>query len=157
MLLATFMWKVLACIYIIFALHVWNYIKIRTFNRNVLGQICKYSIPLIPNQLSWWIIGMSDRIVVSWCLGISKNGIYAVANKFSALYITIYNIFHMAWVENVALYYKDKNNEKFVEDTINIVISLFFSICLFVIAIMPFLFDFLFQMIMQRHIYIFRY
>ena len=142
MLLATCMGKALACVYIIFALQVWNYIKIRTFNRNVLGQICKYSIPLIPNQLSWWIIGMSDRIVVSWCLGVSKNGIYAVANKFSALYITIYNIFHMAWVENVALYYKDKDNEKFVEDTINIVISLFFSICLFVIAIMPFLFDF---------------
>lgn len=142
MLIATCLGKVLACIYLIIGLRIWEFIKICAFSKNLLKTVCRYSIPLIPNQLSWWIMGMSDRIVVSGFLGVSTNGIYAVANKFSALYITIYNIFHMAWIENVALHFGERDNEKYVEETINIVISLFFSFCLLAISFMPIVFEF---------------
>ena len=63
----------------------------------------KYSVPLVPNMLSWWIVNASDRMIISTILGIAQNGIYSAANKFSGVVSTLYSVFNLTWTESAAL------------------------------------------------------
>ena len=81
-------------LYIIFRLKIWEYFDIKLFSKQEIRAVAKYSIPLIPNQLAWWVINVSDRTIISWYMGTGANGIYTVANKFSSMYITFYNFFN---------------------------------------------------------------
>ena len=55
-----------------------------------------YSLPLIPNKISWTIINLSDRLVIINTIGSSAAGLYAVAYKFPTLMDTVYGFFYQA-------------------------------------------------------------
>lgn len=124
-------------------LKCWRYIRIGRFSKIELINLLKYSLPFIPNQLSWWVIGVSDRTIISWFLNVAENGIYSVANKFSSIYITFYNIFNLSWTESVSLHINDDDAKEFLSTTINTLFSLFFSVCVGIIVYMPFVFQLL--------------
>lgn len=140
---STLISRVIALIATICMTKCWKYFNIKLVNREETKQLIKYSLPFIPNQLSWWVIGVSDKTIISIFLSITMNGIYSVANKFSTIYTTFYNIFNLSWTESVALHIKDKDAKEYLSETINTLFSLFFSVCLGIIAIMPFLFPLL--------------
>ena len=143
MLLATLLANILCTIFVFIKLKLYKYIKKAYFSKKALKELWKYSIPLIPNQLSWWIINASDRIIVSYALGVAINGIYSAANKFSSICITIFNIFNMTWSESASMYIKDDDSSEYFSNIINISIKLFTALCFGIIAIMPFAFRFL--------------
>lgn len=64
---------------------------------NTLKSIIYFCIPLIPNSLMWWIMGLSDRYIVSFYLGLSANGLYAIATKIPSILNIIHTIFFQAW------------------------------------------------------------
>lgn len=66
-------------------------------DRELLSQMVKYSVVLIPNSFMWWIMNSSDRIMVSSMIGIAANGIYAISYKFPTLIASITTIFNQAW------------------------------------------------------------
>lgn len=121
----------------------WRYIDIRSFSRKELNELLRYSLPFIPNQLSWWVVGVSDRTIISWFMSIAANGIYSVANKFSSIYITFYNIFNLSWTESVSLHIGDTDVQEYLQKTINTMFSLFFAACLGIIAYIPIVFPLL--------------
>ena len=84
-----------------------------------------YSLPLVPNQLSWWVVGASDRIVISNFISVAMNGVYSVANKFSSMYITFYNIFNLAWTESCAVYINDEDCNQYLSEVIETMFTLF--------------------------------
>ena len=140
---ATVIAKAVTVMYLMLSQKVWKYFSISSFSFDSFKQICRYSVPLIPNQLSWWIIGVSDRTIISKFINLAANGIYNVSNKFSSIYITFYNIFNMSWTESVSLHINEKDNKKFLSDTINSMFRFFSSVCFGIIACMPFVFPIL--------------
>lgn len=56
-----------------------------------------YCIPLIPNQISWWINNSSDKFIITYFWGTSVNGIYSVAYKIPSLLNMIASIFYTSW------------------------------------------------------------
>ena len=48
------------------------------FNKNILIEGLKYSIPLLPNQMSAWITGLSDRIILILYKTTAETGIYSI-------------------------------------------------------------------------------
>lgn len=140
MFFATIFAKIITIIYLIFKSNIPEYLKIKFYDKEIFKKIFKYSFPLIPNQLCWWIIDASDRTVISYAIGIAENGIYSVANKFSSLFVTFYNIFHLSWTESVSLHVNDNDSKEFITDVINSILKLFISICFIFIDIMPFVF-----------------
>lgn len=76
---------------------LYRFIDLRKFNRNYLKEFLKYSLPMIPNSLSWWIMEVSDRYVITFFCGVSTLGIYSVANKIPMIIRNFYNIFYKAW------------------------------------------------------------
>lgn len=139
-LIGTFLGQLVCIIYLFFALKMYNFIDFKLYKKQEIKQMCKYSFPLVPNTISWWIFNASDRVIVSYLLGLSYNGILSAASKFSSVYISIYNIFNMSWVESISLYIKDKDIKNYFCKIFNSMISLFGSLSILMIAFMPFLY-----------------
>lgn len=140
MLTASLIGNIVCSIYIFITKKVYKYIKFKLYSKELLKKLWKYSLPLIPNAISWWIFNSSDRIIVSSVLGIGENGILSAAYKFSSVYITIYNIFNMTWTESASLHINDKDNGEFFSKIINTTLKLFTAVCFGIIACMPFIF-----------------
>lgn len=135
--------QVVVIFYLLIAERVPFYIRIRSFDKGIIKDIMRYSLPLVPANLSWWIVGVSDRTIVSAILGVAVNGVYTVANKFSTIFVTFYNIFSLTWTESVSLYIDSEDRDKYLTEVINATVSLFAAACLGLIALMPFIFPIL--------------
>lgn len=141
--ISTVVGRLIALIVTMILLKIWKYFEIKEFSKDEAKRLMSYSLPFIPNQLSWWIISVSDRTIISWFLNVAANGLYSVANKFSSIYITFYNIFNLSWTESVSLHINDKDSEEFLENTINTMFKLFYAVCIGIIAYMPLVFPIL--------------
>ena len=60
-------------------------------------KMMRYSLPLVPAALFWWITSVSDRYMITWFLGSGANGIYTVASKIPAIITLISGMFLEAW------------------------------------------------------------
>ena len=103
----------------------------------------KYSIPLIPNGISWWIVNVSDRSIISWVIGAGANGLYAISNKFPTIISSLTGIFNLSWSESAALHINAEDRDEFFSDITNTVIKLFTALGVGMIACMPFVFPIL--------------
>ncbi len=128
----------IVCIaYLVIQTHFASFISVKRFDKCELKRILSYSAPLVPATISWWVVGASDRTIVSMVLGVAMNGAYSVANKFSSLIATFYNVFNMAWTESVVLHFHDEDKNDFLSSTMDSVIMLFGCICSTMLAAMP--------------------
>lgn len=142
-LIATFLGNIICATYILFSKKIIKYISFKQKDIQLLKQMLKYSIPLVPNMLSWWVVNASDRMVISTVLGIAANGIYSASNKFSAVISTLYSVFNLTWTESASLHINEEDKDSFFSNIFDFIIRFFGSICLGVIAIMPFAFSIL--------------
>lgn len=133
----------LAILYMCICVQPWQYFSLQKIKKDTLYSIRKYSLPLIPNNLSWWIVNVSDRTIITYFLGLNFTGIYTVANKFSNVFITVYNVFNVSWTETVALYYENDDRDIFLSEMITVMYRLFSSMCFCIVACMPFVFPLL--------------
>ena len=140
MLTASLLANIICVIFIFIKKKIYRYLSITEYKKELLKKLWKYSLPLIPNQLSWWVFNSSNRLIISTFLGMSANGIFAAAHKFSSVYITIYNIFNMTWTESATLHIDDEDNSEFFSKITNNMFSLFSCLCFGIIAFMPFIF-----------------
>lgn len=106
-------------IYFLCRLHMCKLIKVRTVDRKKIREMLQYSLPLIPNAISWWIANTSDRLIIICFLGTAVNGIYAVANKIPTIYVTIFTVFNTAWTESVSLAINDSDRDEYINSMIN--------------------------------------
>ena len=143
MLLGTFIGQAVLILFILWKLNIINILLKNKLNKKIVLELWKYSFPLIPNALSWWIFNASDRVIVSAILGVSLNGILAAASKFSTVYITIYNIFSMSWTESVSVNINDDDIENYFNNIFDFVIRIFVSLALGIVAFMPFVYSLL--------------
>ena len=140
MLLGTMLGQIVATIYLFISLKLYKYLKVKDYKKEVIKSLWKYSLPLIPNAISWWVFNASDRVIASAFLGVDQNGILAASLKFSAVYITFYNIFNMSWTESISIAIKDDDVSDYFNKMFNIVLRLFTAMAVGMIACMPFVF-----------------
>lgn len=110
------------------------------FEKNTMKDMITYSVPLVPNSISWSIINMSDRIILTSLIDSTANGIYAMANKFPNIINVLYGYFYTAWKESAAKIIKDNNKEKYYNSIYHDIKRFLFAITLCLIAAMPFAF-----------------
>lgn len=127
--------------YITFSMRLYRDIKITKRDRGTLKELLRFSIPMIPNDISYWVISISDRVLIYLFLGNSFNGVYAVSTKFPALMVTIYNVFNMSWMETVSAHVNDSDSKDYLSKTYNTIVRLFATVCILSTAAMPFVFD----------------
>lgn len=140
MLLGTLLGHLSCAVYSFTSLKLYKYINIKVLKKEVVKRLWKYSIPLIPNAISWWVFNASDRVIVTSLLGVSQNGILAASLKFSAVYISLYNMFNISWTESIALHINDEDIESYFSKTFDFVLRIFVSLAVGIIAFMPFVY-----------------
>ncbi len=64
---------------------------------SIVKPMLKYSIPLIPSTVFWWITSVSDRYMVNSMISSDANGIYTVSYKIPTLLTLVSSIFMQAW------------------------------------------------------------
>lgn len=143
MFLATFFGNVFCFLFIFLKKRIYIHFSVKAININIIKKMLSYSMPLVPNQLSMWIINSSNRTIVTLFLGVSANGVLAISNKFSTVITTFFNIFYLSWSETVVTHFNDEDRDLFISSMISTIFRLFACISLMIIAIMPFAFPFL--------------
>lgn len=130
-------------LYLFIRLKLYKMINFKLVDKKLIKDMNKYSIPLIPNGVSWWVVNVSDRSLISFILGASFNGIYAVSNKFPTIISSLLGIFNLSWSESAALHINSKDRDEFFSDITNTIIKLFSSLGVLMIVSMPFIFPIL--------------
>lgn len=121
-------------IYICFSIKINKYINLRFYNKKNKDMLIKYSIPLIPNVISWWIMNLADRYIINYNLGTSGNGIYAIANKLPTILFLANSIFYLAWQESAILNYNSKDRNEYYSKMFNMYMKFLISFSILVLA-----------------------
>lgn len=99
-------------------------IKWKYFEKTLLKQMVKYTLPLCINSVSFWLLTSFNRVIISHVMTIADNGIYAVGNKFAVLITLVTTCFTLAWQEmSFARKIDDENNGKFYSKACNLYIK----------------------------------
>lgn len=141
MLIATLAGNVLCCVYLFFKLKIARFIDLSAFDKVVLKDALKYSLPLVPNQLSLWIMNSSDRMIVVFFMGAATNGILAVTHKLASVFLILFNIFQLAWHETGIIHYSDEDRDSFFSDMVNRLVSVFATTAMSIILGLSIFFD----------------
>ncbi len=140
MLLSFVIANVITFIYLVFSLGLYKHIDFKKASFDKTKELIKYSLPLIPNGISWWIINAADRTIISAVLGTAANGIYAISNKFPAILSSLGTVFSLSWSESASLHINDKDRDSFFSSVCNNSLKIFGSLSILIIAVIPFVF-----------------
>ena len=140
-LLASNIANFISIIYLIIKTEFNKLIDYKLINKNKILNLLNYSVPLVFNQISSWLINYSDRLIIINFWGIGVNGVYSLANKFSNILATFFGVYNTAWSENVIRNIETKDKEKYIENIYNITFSIYLVLITFVINMLPFMFE----------------
>lgn len=130
-------------LYLFIRLKLYSKINFKIVDFKQIKEMYKYSLPLIPNSISWWIINVSDRSIISIVLGASANGLYAISNKFPTIISSLTGVFNLSWSESAALHINSSDRDEFFSDITNTILRLFMALGVGMLACMPFVFPIL--------------
>lgn len=126
---------VITSLVLLFSNGFYKYISLKSNDAEISKNLLKYSLPLIPENIIWWCLGGFSRVYLSFVHGSSVLGIYAVANKFSDLLISIYSIFHLAWTEIAYQIYGEKGEDELYSLAYNKISKVMLSVVMVLIPV----------------------
>lgn len=80
----------------------WRYVEPASYDVRYAVSLVRYSLPLVPNKISWTIMNMVDRLIIMNVMGAGAAGVYAVSYKFPNVMDTVYGFFYQSWKESSA-------------------------------------------------------
>lgn len=123
---------------------LWRYIDVRTFSKVEAGRMVRYSLPLIPNSVSWTVMNMLDRLIIMNTVGANAAGVYAVSYKFPSVMDQMYGFFYQSWKESSARALNDGGGtELFYNSVYRALRRFMISVVLMMAAFMPFVYGLL--------------
>lgn len=128
----------------------WKYFRISLFSKKTVHELVSYSWALIPNDISWWIINVSDRQIINMIIGVVANGVYAVACKIPSLCSSIFGVFNVSWQESATDALDDQDKRVFYKNVFDKLLSLLLPICIVVISCNFIFFDYIFDVRYQN-------
>ena len=88
-------------------------------SREVGRAILRFTLPLLPGSICWWITGSSEPLFIKHFIGLEVNGVYAVAMRFTGIISTLAIIFYQAWQETAILQYNSPDRDRFFSKMFN--------------------------------------
>jgi len=97
-------------------------------DKKLIWEMLKYSLPMIPTQIFWWVNNAADKWVIIYKIGLSENGLYSVAHKIPTVLTMLTGLFNQAWQVSAISNYEENDNSVFFSN----VYSMFVSTSIFV-------------------------
>lgn len=107
------------------------YTQYRPFrnDRVLRGAMLRYSIPLMPSQIMWWVINVSDTFMVTEFIGADANGIYSFAYRFPNLAVLAMGIFSQAWRMTAITERNSRTTSNFYSNAFSMMQTIMFIAC----------------------------
>ena len=96
-----------------------TYFRLHINVRKIGSDILKFSLPLLPSSLCWWLAASSDRWFINHYVGLETNGVYAIAARYNSIIFVLATIFYQAWQETAILQYHSPDRDKFFSRIFN--------------------------------------
>ncbi len=123
-----------------FAGHIFEDIKKATFDKPLLKQMLVYSSPLILNNISWWVIQSSDKLMLETMISAAALGLYTAASKIPSLINVVISIFQQAWGISSIKEIESSNDTSFYSGVFkNYSVGVFICCLLLNIVVKPFM------------------
>ena len=132
--------EIVSAVYLIVGTHLYQYIDFQELSIAQIKKMIAYSWPMVPNNMSMWVMRMSDRVVVTAVMGLTANAVYSVANKIPQLLTLAQTTFTMAWQENASIVSKDEDAERYYSDMFRMMFDCMAGLLGLIIAATPILF-----------------
>lgn len=87
----------ISSIYITITTNIFKYFRVSVISKESIKVYLRYSIPLVPNSIMWWVMNASSKFFILYFLDLSANGIYAIAFKIPTVISMFSQIFFQAW------------------------------------------------------------
>ncbi len=88
-------------------------VNIKQFNLKLLKKMLIFSVPLVINDISLWLITGFGKTIIQNVLGASANGMYAFANKFTIIVNFLGLILNKALTEEMLVSKREKVGKQF--------------------------------------------
>lgn len=121
--------------YIFFKLKVWKMIKIEKFDLSLLKKMLKFSLPLVMNLVSLWLLSGYSRIFININYGNKINGLYSFALQCVIVVSMIGQVINMATLEEVLM---DKEEDFRVKYNKSLNVIIFVLLSLSILAVLSF-------------------
>lgn len=107
------------------------YVQYRPFgnDRTLRNSMLRYSIPLMPSQIMWWVINVSDTFMVTEIIGVDANGIYSFAYRFPNLAMLVMSIFSQAWRMTAITERNSRTTSNFYSNAFSMMQTVMFIAC----------------------------
>ena len=116
--------NVATVIYSLIASNSYTYLEFRYANIISCRKMLSYSMPLVPNNIMWWLVSALNRPVMEIYLGMEAIGLFAVANKFPSVFSSVFAMFAVSWQISVMEEYGKDGYSQFFNKVFRIVILL---------------------------------
>ena len=144
-LLAFIFSNVISTIFLIITLKVKNFvISYHQLEKNTFSDVCKYTLPMIPNSISWWLSNSANKYIITFFLGSSLNGIYSIANKIPSFLSVFVTIFISSWQISAVEDFGTKETQAFYERIYIMLFKVLATICSVIILLSKFMGKYLF-------------
>lgn len=101
-ILSTILADLTTTLFLILFTRLWRAVKPKSISWETVREMLRFSLPLVPTTICWWITGVSDRFMVEAMCSPELNGLYSVAYKIPNLLIYAISIFDSAWKLSVS-------------------------------------------------------
>lgn len=106
----------------------YKYFSFKSIDTFKLKEMLKYSVPLIPNGVMWWLVSALNRPIMETNSGLYDIGILAVAQKFPSILIMIFTVFSTSWQISVIEEYKKEGFITFFNNVFRMITFLNFVV-----------------------------
>lgn len=144
-LLATILSYLISFVFLLIKLKLYKKVKLVSVKKIVVKDLVRYSLPMIPNSVMWALINASSRYFILFYLGISYNGLFAVASRIPAIINIISSVFSQAWQLSAIEEYESTSKSKFYNNIFDVLCSVMFLSTFFIITLLKPMFNVLFD------------
>lgn len=118
-----------------FASNIFKALKKSKVDFKVVKKMVAFAAPIIVNDLSWWLIHSTDKIMIQYMMNDSALGLYTVATKIPALINVVISIFVQAWGVSTILENESTNDPKFYSNIFRVYSFIAFGATIFLTLI----------------------
>jgi O-antigen/teichoic acid export membrane protein len=90
-----------AALYCLLFTGAFKFFAFKSIEKSTCMEMVRYTLPLVPNTIMWWLVGAFNRPLMEYHLGMYAIGIFGVANRFSGIQTALFNIFSQSWTISV--------------------------------------------------------
>lgn len=126
-----------ATVFLFFAARLYKHVVLPwKIDRALYKKMLRFSLPVIPHSVSWWIANSSDKYILTYFAGAAAVGVYSVSYKIPSIIMTVMGFFTSAWQLSAVEDFGSEKSKQFFAGVYNkcVVINVLLAAALIVTA-----------------------